>query len=227
MRRLFFFLVICFSLLTSIHSQVITGSPAAETAKDSKPLVTTDTRPMVTGVQPALILLLKGADPKFVETEWKDFTKSYGRLERVKGSKESVIQGIHVGEIGGGELMNVYSYISQASDGAELTVWFSRGGNYLRSSDKEYPKAETFLKSFALKVNVDMIALDLEEQQKKLDKLTTTSEKLIKENEQLHKTIADANAKIQQAETDIPLNERAQEVSQADIANQKTVIESV
>jgi hypothetical protein len=227
MQRLFFLIALFYIPTLSIYAQVISGSPQSEPAKESKPMVTTDTRPMVTGMQPALILKLKGADPKFVEAEWKEFTKGYGRLERVKGSKESVIQGVHVGEIGGGELMNVYSYASQASDGTELTVWFSRGGNYLKSTDKEYSKAETFLRSFALKVNVDMIALDLEEQQKKLDKLVSTSEKLIRENEQLHKTIADANGRIQQAETDIPLNERAQEVSQADIANQKTVVESV
>src|SRR5688572_13317879 len=97
--------------------------------------VTTDNRPMVTGVQPALVLQLKGADPKFVETKWKEFTKNYGKVEKVKGSKESVIQGIHIGEIGGGELMNVYSYSAQAADGTELTVWFSRGGNYLTSKE--------------------------------------------------------------------------------------------
>jgi len=182
---------------------------------------------MITGVQPALVLQLKGADPKFVETKWKEFTKNYGKVEKVKGSKESVIQGIHIGEIGGGELMNVYSYSAQASDGTELTVWFSRGGNYLTSKEPEYAKAEHFLKSFAIKVNADMIALDLEAQQKKLEKLESAQAKLVKENENLHKIIADNNAKIEQANTDIPLNERSQEVSKADIANQKAVVESV
>lgn len=189
--------------------------------------VTTDNRPMVTGVQPALVLQLKGADPKFVETKWKEFTKNYGKVEKVKGSKESVIQGIHIGEIGGGELMNVYSYSAQAADGTELTVWFSRGGNYLTSKEPEYPKAERFLKSFALKVNADMIGLDLEEQQKKLEKLESAQAKLVKENENLHKIIADNTAKIEQANVDIPLNERSQEVSKADITNQKAVVESV
>lgn len=203
-----FFLILC---MISAQAQVVTA----------------DSRPMVTGVQPALILELKGADPKFVEAKWKEATKNYGKLERVKGSKESVIQGIHMGEIGGGELMNVYSYASQAPDGTDLIVWFSRGGNYLRAEDKEYPAAELFLKNFALKVNVDMIALDMEEQQKKLDKLESSYEKLLKENENLHKTIADATAKIEQAEVDIPLNERSQEASQADITNQQAVVESV
>lgn len=189
--------------------------------------VTTDNRPMVTGVQPALVLQLKGADPKFVETKWKEFTKNYGKVEKVKGSKESVIQGIHIGDIGGGELMNVYSYSAQAADGTELTVWFSRGGNYLTSKEPEYPRAERFLNSFALKVNADMIGLDLEEQQKKLEKLESAQAKLVKENENLHKIISDNNAKIEQANVDIPLNERSQEVSKADITNQKAVVESV
>lgn len=210
MKRYFFSLVILLSGISMSYSQV-----------------TSDSRPMITGVQPALVLQLKGADPKFVETKWKEFTKNYGKVEKVKGSKESVIQGIHIGEIGGGELMNVYSYSAQASDGTELTVWFSRGGNYLTSKEPEYAKAEHFLKSFAIKVNADMIALDLEAQQKKLEKLESAQAKLVKENENLHKIIADNNAKIEQANTDIPLNERSQEVSKADIANQKAVVESV
>jgi hypothetical protein len=210
MNRYFFSLVI---LLTS----VIAG----------KSQVTTDNRPMVTGVQPALILQLKGADPKFVEAKWKEYTKNYGKVEKVKGSKESVIQGIHIGEIGGGELLNVYNYSAQAADGTELTVWFSRGGAYLTAKDPGYPKAENFLKAFAIKVNADMIALDLEEQQKKLEKLESAQAKLVKENENLHKVIADNNAKIEQANIDIPLNERSQEVSTADVTNQKAVVESV
>ncbi len=189
--------------------------------------VTTDNRSMVTGVQPAVIVHIKDADPKFVDSKWKEYTKSYGKAEKVKGSKEYVIQGIHIGDIGGGELMNVYHYASQAADGTELTVWFSRGGNYLRDSDKEYPSAVKFLKAFAHKVNVDMIALDLEDQQKKLEKLESNLAKLVKENENLHKTIETNQAKISQAETDIPLNERAQEAAKTDINNQKAVVESV
>jgi predicted nucleic acid-binding Zn-ribbon protein len=189
--------------------------------------VTTDNRSMVTGLQPAVILNIKGADPKFVDAKWKEYTKSYGKAEKVKGSKEYVIQGVHIGDIGGGELMNVYHYASQAADGTELTVWFSRGGNYLRADDKEYPSAEKFLKAFAHKVNVDMIAMDLEEQQKKLEKLESNLAKLVKEKENLHKTIETNQAKISQAETDIPLNERAQEAGKTDIDNQKAVVESV
>ena len=193
----------------------------------AKSQVTSESRPMINGLQPALVLQLNGTESKFVEAKWKEYTKNYGKVEKVKGSKESVIQAVHVGEIGGGELMNVYSYATPSASGTELTVWFSRGGVYLQSTDKEYPKAELFLKSFALKVNVDMIALDLEEQQKKLEKLESSQSKLVKENENLNKTIEDANAKIAQAEIDIPLNERAQEASKADITNQKAVVESV
>ncbi len=189
--------------------------------------VTAENRVMVTGSQPALVVKLKGADPKFAEAEWKDYTKSYGKVIKVKGSKESVIEGIHVKDIGQGTLLNVYSLATPSVDGTDMIVWFNRGGSYLESSDKEYATAEEFLQTFAIKVNVDMIALDLEEQQKKQSKLENDLTKLQKVNENLHKDITNAKAKIDQAEIDIPLNVRAQETAQADIANQKGVVESV
>ena len=189
--------------------------------------VTAENRVMVTGSQPALVVKLKGADPKFAEAEWKDYTKSYGKVIKVKGSKESVIEGIHVKDIGQGTLLNVYSLATPSVDGTDMIVWFNRGGSYLESSDKEYATAEEFLKTFAIKVNVDMIALDLEEQQKKQSKLENDLTRLQKVNENLHKDITNAKAKIDQAEIDIPLNVKAQETAQADIANQKGVVESV
>ena len=189
--------------------------------------VTAENRVMVSGSQPALVVKLKGADTKFAEAEWKDYTKSYGKVIKVKGSKESVIEGIHVKDIGQGTLLNVYSLATPSVDGSDMIVWFNRGGSYLESSDKEYATAEEFLKTFAIKVNVDMIALDLEEQQKKQSKLENDLTRLQKVNENLHKDITNAKAKIDQAEIDIPLNVKAQETAQADIANQKGVVESV
>lgn len=210
MKRLFFLLVIAVFVSSLVSAQV-----------------TAENRIMVTGSQPALVVKLKGADPKFAESEWKDYTKSYGKVIKVKGSKESVIEGIHVKDIGQGTLLNVYSLATPSVDGTDMIVWFNRGGSYLESSDKEYATAEEFLKSFAIKVNVDMIAIDLEEQQKKQSKLESELIKLQKANENLVKDISNAKAKIEQAEIDIPLNVRAQDAAQVDISNQKGVVESV
>ena len=189
--------------------------------------VTAENRVMVTGSQPALVVKLIGADPKFAEAVWKDYTKSYGKVIKVKGSKESVIEGIHVRDIGQGTLLNVYSLATPSVEGTDMIVWFNRGGSYLESSDKEYATAEEFLKAFAIKVNVDMLALDLEEQQKKQIKLENDLVKLQKVNENLVKDINTAKAKIQQAEIDIPLNVNAQATALADIESQKAVVESV
>ena len=207
-----------FSLLFVVLTAMLTSLKAQ---------VTVENRPMVTGSQPALIIKLKGADSKFVESEWKEYMKTYGKVIGVKGSKESVVEGIHVRDIGQGDLLNVYSYAGKLADGTEMVVWFSRGGTYLDAKDKEYPSAELFMKTFAHKVNVDMIASDLETQQKKLTKLESDSVKLQKENVNLHTTIENAKAKIAQAEIDIPLNLRSQEAAQTDVTNQKAVVESV
>jgi len=192
-----------------------------------KAQVSVENRPMVTGSQPALVIKLKGAESKFVESEWKEYMKTYGKVTGVKGSKESVVEGTHIRDIGQGELINVYSYAGKMADGTEMVVWFSRGGSYLDAKDKEYPSAELFMKTFAHKVSVDMIVIDLEEQQKKLSRLESDSVKLQKENVNLHGTIETAKGKIAQAEIDIPLNLRSQEAAQTDITNQKAVVESV
>ncbi len=210
MIRLYFLLLLSVAALTTLEAQVTSGK-----------------RNMATGSQNALILKIKGADPKFVEAEWKEYVKSYGKVAKVKGSKESVVEGIHVRDIGQGVLLNVYSLATEAPDGTEFVVWFDRGGDYLESADKEYATAEEFLKGFGNKVIVDMIALDLEEQQKKLEKLESSYTKLQKENENLYTTITNASAKIDDAESNIPVNVSAQESARTDITNQKAVIESV
>ena len=60
-----------------------------------------ENRVMSKGSQPALSLVIIGSDVKFVETEWKDYTKNYGRITKAKGGQESVIEGAQILSIGG------------------------------------------------------------------------------------------------------------------------------
>ena len=64
-------------------------------------------------------------------------------------------------------------------------------------------------------------------QQKLLAKLESNYTKLQKENESLHKTITDSNAKIKQAELDIEANLEAQEAAKKQIADQRLVVDAV
>jgi len=183
-------------------------------------------RVMNAGSQPALTIVIQGAQPNFVEQEWKEYMASYGKVTKVKGSKESVVTGIHIADVGAGDLLNAYSLAEEAVGGTKMIVWVEIGASFLTSKDTAYKSATKFIEAFNHKVQVDLVAIDLETQQKKLTQFENNQAKLEKQNEALHKTIIDTQAKIAQAETDIPINVTSQEAAQADIDNQKTVVDA-
>jgi predicted RNase H-like nuclease (RuvC/YqgF family) len=83
------------------------------------------------------------------------------------------------------------------------------------------------LQDFAHKVKVDLIAIDLENQQKQLSKMESTLTKLQRENDSLHKIIEDSKKRIAQAETDIQKNLQDQDMAQKEIDNQQTTVGSI
>ena len=68
-----------------------------------------ENRVMSKGSQPALTLFVPGTDPKFLETEWKDYTKNLGKAVKVKSSKEFLIEGAQILDVGGLKKINVYA----------------------------------------------------------------------------------------------------------------------
>jgi molecular chaperone DnaK (HSP70) len=188
-----------------------------------------DTRVMHLGSQPALTVVLPGTDTKFTDSAWRDYMKSYGRITGVKRAKESVASGVQILDIGGVNRLNVYSQSEAVGDGTKMIVWFDMGGGFLSSSTfpKEYSAAVRFLQDFAHKVKVDLIAIDLENQQKQLSKMESTLTKLQRENDSLHKIIEDSKKRIAQAETDIQKNLQDQDMAQKEIDNQQTTVGSI
>jgi len=185
-----------------------------------------ETRVMVAGAQPCLTVIIPGAEPGFVEQEWKTYMTSYGKVTKVKGSKESVVAGIHIVDVGSGDLLNAYSLAEEAVGGTKMIVWIEIGASYLKSTDSAYTTAVKFIENFVHKVQVDLVAIDLENQQKKLTQFENNLAKLEKQNESLQKIIIDANAKIEQAEIDIPANLSTQEAAIADIDAQKAAVDA-
>jgi hypothetical protein len=184
---------------------------------------------MSTGSQPALTLLLPGADPKFAEAEWKEYMKTYGKVVRVKGADENVASDVQILDIGGVNKLKVYSHAEQASDGTKMIVWIDMGSGFVSSEafPKEYVASVNFLKEFGHKVKVDLITRDLEEQEKALDKSQANLSKLERENENLHKIIEDSKKRIAQAEKDIEENLKNQGMAQKEIEVQKEAVQTV
>ena len=185
-----------------------------------------DTRVMVAGAQPCMTVIIPGAEPGFVEQEWKEYMTSYGKVTKVKGSKESVVTGIHIVDVGMGDMINAYSLTEEAVGGTKFIVWIEVGGKYLTSKDSTYKKAVSFMDNFVHKVQVDLVAIDLENQQKKLTQLESNLGKLERQNESLNKIIIDAQLKIEEAETEIPINVSTQDAAKADIDAQKATVDA-
>ena len=188
-----------------------------------------ETRSMSTGSNPALTVVLPDADSKFVEAAWKEFMKSYGKVTKVKSSKEFVSSDVQILDIGGVNRLNVYSLAEETGDGSKMVVWFDMGSGFISSEayPKEYVAAVKFLKDFSAKVKLDMVTQELEEQQKLLTKAENNLTKLQRENESYHRIIEDAKKRIAQAEQDIEKNLKDQELAHKEIEAQKEVVGGV
>ncbi|HJW31302.1 MAG TPA: hypothetical protein VJ508_18870 [Saprospiraceae bacterium] len=191
--------------------------------------VAEETRVMSAGSQPALTIMLPGADTKFTDAEWKDYMKPYGKVSRVKQAKENMVEGAQILDIGGVNRLNVYSLSESSGDGTKLLMWIDMGGGFVNSTTfpKEYAEAVKFLQTFGHQVKVDQISIDLENQQKQLTKDQNALAKLQRENDNLHKVIEDAQKRIAEAESDIAKNLKDQEAAQKEIDAQKTTVDTV
>jgi len=188
-----------------------------------------DTRVMNLGSNPALTIIIPGTDTKFVDAEWREFMKSYGKVTKVKQSKECVAADIQVLDIGGVNKLNIYNLNEEVGEGVKVIVWIDMGNGYVNSI--AYPAAYVasvkLLKDFAYKVKLDLITNEVEEQQKQLAKFENNLTKLQREKENLKKIIEDSKKRINQAEADIEKNLKEQELAQKEIDNQKSVVGGV
>lgn len=194
-----------------------------------KAQVLEETRVMSLGSSPALTIMLPGADIKFADAEWKEYMKPYGKVSRVKQSKENVVADAVLMDIGGISKINVFNQNEESGDGVKSIVWINTDSGFVNSTTTPtaYVAGVKFMKDFAYKVKVDLITKDLEDQQKQLTKLESSLTKLQREKESLNKVIEDSKKRIAQAESDIEKNKKDQEVAQKEIDNQKNVLDGV
>ncbi|MEP6795151.1 MAG: hypothetical protein ABJB16_12545 [Saprospiraceae bacterium] len=188
-----------------------------------------DTRVMSLGSNPALTIMLPGANVKFADAEWKEFMKPYGKVAKVKQSKETVVADAQLMDIGGINKLKVFNLNEESGDGAKAIVWITLDSGFVSSaaSPTAYVASVKFLKDFAYKVKIDLITNDLEDQQKSLAKFQNNMTKLQREKESLNKVIDDSKKRIAQAEADIEKNKKDQELAQKEIDNQKAVVDGV
>ncbi|MEP6646495.1 MAG: hypothetical protein ABJC12_05360, partial [Saprospiraceae bacterium] len=181
MKNIFFLLTLTCLLAGPIKAQVLE-----------------DTRVMSQGTNPALTIILPGASIKFADAEWKEFMKPYGKVARVKQSKESLTPDVQLLDIGGINKLNIYNLNEEAGDGVKSIVWIGLDSGYVNSTTNPtaYVASVKFLKEFSHKVQVDLITDDLDDQQKQLTKFESNMTKLQREKENLNKVIEDSKKRI-------------------------------
>lgn len=184
---------------------------------------------MSVGSQPALSIVLPGVDAKLVDAAWREYMKPYGKVTKIKGSKENLVSQAMIPDISVDKRLNVYSQEEEVGDGVKLVVWFDPGTGFVSSgaTPKEYVASVKFLKDFSHLVEIERISNDLEVQKKLLLKNESALTKLQRENENLHKIIEDSKKRIAEAEKDIEVNLQNQEVAQKEVGSQTTIVENV
>ena len=194
-----------------------------------KAQVTEETRVMSLGSNPALTTLITGTDTKYVDAEWREYVKIYGKTAKVKQTKETVTPDVQIVNIGGISKLNLYNLNELAAEGVKTYVWIKKDSTFINSTSnpEEYKASVSFVKEFAHKIKVDLINDELGLEQKNLDKLESNQAKLVKENESLHKLIDDSNKKISQAEIDIETNLKEQDQAEKDIDHQRGTVSDV
>jgi len=181
---------------------------------------------MSLGFKNALTIIIPETTSKFVDAEWKEYLKPYGKVTKIKQSIETITPDVQILDIGGISKLTIYNRNESVTEGVKANVWIAIDSGFVQSEayPKEYVASVKWLKDFAFKVINDQITVELEAEQKILDKFSANLTKLQKENTSLHKSIEDSKEKITKAEADIETNLNQQEMAQKDIDNQKTIV---
>lgn len=203
--------------------------------KESKEVVAVNTdleifeerKVMFLGAKNAMVTDLP-ASPKFVDKSWKEFMSKYGKTKKVKKSKELGTEGISVMSIGGTTPISVYALSVKGSAGTELATWFKIDDDFVSSDNPDaYDAALEFMNEFSIKLHKDIVAQELEVEEKELKNLLSDLTKLKKDNENYHKEIEKAKEKILKMEANIVENTKDQEMTTAKIEDQEGSVEMV
>ena len=180
---------------------------------------------MSLGIQNGLSITIPDSDEDLIDKVWKKYTKEYGKLARNKKAKEEFIEGAVIQSINGSNSMDVYV----ATEDNSITAFFDMKNGFLSSENypKEFKGASEFMQEFSYEVQREKTRMDLEEEQDKLKKLNKKMGDLLSDNKSYHKDIEEANARIKKAEANIISNEKNQDLTKAEIANQTKAVEAV
>lgn len=172
---------------------------------------------------------------KFVEKEWEALVKSYGKVAVGRNGVYKIPSAAI--PVLSSEPLNVASKVSTEKNKATIFVAVDQGsGNYVTPGNGMYGEVESLLKNFAerTRINYDIkLANDsYTEAQKKQDRLTKQSEKLVrdiernkKEKENLTKRLEENARELEQLQRDTETNKTDLTGSGKDLETKKLALE--
>lgn len=180
---------------------------------------------MSQGIQPGLSISLPDAKSGYVEKIWKNYTKSYGKLTKVKKTDELKLEAVVIPSIYGENLLDVYSLIEDNG----ITVFFGLKTGFIDASEtpNEYEASKKFLQEFAYEVQRAQVSEELEKENEKLKKLAKKMTDLVTDHKDYHRDIEVAKEKIKKAEQNIINNEKEQDLTKVQITTQTKTVEMI
>ncbi|GAB3919352.1 hypothetical protein [Larkinella terrae] len=175
-------------------------------------------------------------DGKFVEKEWEMQMKSYGKVTTGRNGVYKV-PAANIPALSN-EPLNVASKVSTDKSKATIFVAVDKGNaDYAKPGDAMYSQVETLLKDFAerTRLNYDIKLADdtFNEAQKKQDKLTKQSEKLVrdlernkKEKDNLVKKMDENSRELEQLTRDTETNKNDLASSAKELETKKQALEA-
>lgn len=190
-----------------------------------------DTLSMSRGDKNAFTLVIPNATASLAEDTWKKFMRDFkGRPKLNKKSNEWFTDDTQLKTVSENSI-DIYTKFNEnlQSHYTDVIFWFDLGGAYL--SSKVHPEKYEFVRQFMNKygdaVTREIIEEELRAHEKRLKELDSDLSKLVKENDEFHKKIQEAQAIIDQMEKNIKVNLNAQNVKKNEIDGQRNLIDEV
>ncbi len=165
-------------------------------------------------------------DKKSAEKIWKNYAKTYGKVDWDRKNKEHILFNAKVSSISS-DPITIVTRFNQYNDITKGFFWFKSGDNYITSTNDGdvLRSAGEFLQEYAYEAERHSIREQIKGEDKDLSKLDKELNKLVKKNENLHKDIEKAKETIAKKEKEIEQNLKDQEAKKADIEKQKETIQ--
>lgn len=178
---------------------------------------------MILGVNNAIIIAIPDAEKSYVEKAWREFMKKYGKVDKVKKTSQWLIQSANLVNYDDIGRVNIYAEALDKKVPTELASWVQVDAEFINSADNSeaYEAVASLLQDFALKVKIDLINIELEQQQKVLDKFQSNLTRLENDHTKYVSTIDQSHKDIATAEDNVVKNQQDKETTSSEIDKMK------